>query len=94
MENKRTSKRYEINGGGVLCDLNSVSGDMHIVGAEGTEQRWESSAAAEPESAPAVAETHPGEDSQTRMDILKAIASGELTVDEGLSRLQDLPFEE
>ena len=105
LENKRTVKRYDINGGGASLDVNSVSGDLRITASKpgaGAKAKPERAAvmAAEPvvweaggdrgEAEPAAETAHV----PTRMDILTAIESGELTVQEGLARLQDLPFDE
>lgn len=85
IEKKRTAKRYNINGGGVLVTMHSVSGDGKISAREGQAAPAES-------PAPKVA-AQPGADDDDdkpldRMQILKMIEAGELSVEEGLARLQ------
>ena len=96
LENKRTRKRYAIQGGGVAVDLSSVSGDLRIAAME--------TAAAPASRAPATPATPAAPSTPvvpattvapvTRMDILRAIESGEMTVEAGLAKLNELPFEE
>lgn len=91
VEDHRTTKVYKINGGGVACGLNSVSGDMRIMAKEAAR---EEPAKVTEEAIPATAERPASPAFSKRMEILQAIESGELTVQEGLARLQDLPFDE
>ncbi len=100
LENRRGSKRYAVNGGGVTVMFSSVSGDMSVRTGEG-----EPAAAREPVSAAEdwsaaaedVAHTETrsaeGDPSTERMRILKAIENGEMTVEEGIARLQALAGE-
>lgn len=83
IEKKRTAKRYNINGGGVLVTMHSVSGDGKISTREGQAAATEPSEPAEPTAQPSE-EDKPLD----RMQILKMIEAGELSVEEGLARLQ------
>ena len=88
LEGKRTAKRYEINGGGAALEANSLSGDLRIMAAATgapppPPARGQEEAEAWPE---APEEAVAG---SSRMEILRAIESGEITVQEGLSRLAD-----
>ena len=98
LENKRTVKLFDINGGGVSLGISSVSGDLRITtedtGPEvAARPRWE---AAEIQDVDGVADTPIAEVAPvaTRMEILTAIESGDISVQEGLARLQELPFDE
>lgn len=149
IEDKRMLKKYQVNGGGVVVDVNTVSGDLRM-GVQGAEADA-SVVAAEPSKAadsdvesvmPDVAEPIsplkplspvkpvsaadpvPAEapapavepvsaperaadasvpeasvvepaslDNASRLDILKAIDAGEISVAEGLAKLDELPFE-
>jgi len=100
LENRKGSKRYAVNGGGVTVMFSSVSGDMSVRTGEGeTAAVREPVSAAEDWSGAAedVAPTEPpsaeGAPSAARMRILKAIENGEMTVEEGIARLQALAGE-
>ncbi len=78
------SWRATVNGGGVEVHFNSVSGDL-ILTAEGGEGRTER--AAEPVAPAAEAPPSPEPPPMTTMDVLKAVETGQMTVDEALKRL-------
>jgi hypothetical protein len=89
IEKKRTSKRYNINGGGVLVTMHSVSGDGKISAREGQTASAEPSVSSEAAAQPSADDDKP----LNRMQILKMIEAGELTVEDGLARLQAISRE-
>mgnify|MGYP001035182265 CR=1 FL=1 len=104
MERRRSNKRYAINGGGVPVVFHSVSGDLKVFAREGEPEVAGQAAPAAQETVPAgTTESGPKTEAPapsepkhatTRMQILKAIEAGEMTVEEGIAHLQELASEE
>jgi DUF4097 and DUF4098 domain-containing protein YvlB len=100
VEDRRTVKHYEINGGGPSLDMSSVSGDLRITtGKEGAASAPRpvkiAEKAAEPvEPEPVAAASEMADPGPSRLDVLKAIESGEISVQDGLAKLQDQKLDE
>jgi hypothetical protein len=107
VEDRRTVKHYEINGGGPSLDMSSVSGDLRITtGKEASrdapkpvapiaEVAEAVVAVAEPAATvEALANPEPTNTALSRLDVLKAIEAGELSVQDGLGKLQDQSLDE